>query len=192
MQRRLQLAWRNVDPSDAIAARIEGEVGHLERLFDRITGCRVTLEAPSRHHRHSGAQYRVRIEIALPGESLLVARAPPLSRDHADAYYSVREAFREARRQLRDHARRAGERVKAHVPAPLAAVAWIFPLDGYGFLRTAEGRGIYFHENAVLGRGFRGLRPGSVVRFVEEPGESGPQASTVVPLGRGGEARPGA
>jgi cold shock CspA family protein/ribosome-associated translation inhibitor RaiA len=187
MQRALRLRWRNVHPSEAIAARVEEEVVHLERVFDRVVGCEVTIEAASRHHRHSGSQYRVRVEVSVPGTTLVVGRNPARTWAHADPYFAVREAFREARRQLREHAARSDARVKRHEEPSLAAVAWMYPGEGYGFLRTAEGREIYFHAHAVLGGGFGALHAGSVVRFVEEPGEDGPQASTVVPLGR--EAR---
>ena len=40
----------------------------------------------------------------------------------------------------------------------------------------------YFHRNSVLHGGFERLRIGSKVRFIEEPGEKGPQASTVTLL----------
>jgi cold shock CspA family protein len=59
-------------------------------------------------------------------------------------------------------------------------VVRIFPKDGYGFLATADGREIFFHQRSVLRGGFGRLRVGSAVRFVEEAGEEGPQASTVV------------
>ena len=48
-----------------------------------------------------------------------------------------------------------------------------------GFIETADGREIYFHRNAVLNGGFARLSVGSEVRFVEEEGEKGAQASTV-------------
>jgi cold shock CspA family protein len=50
----------------------------------------------------------------------------------------------------------------------------------YGFLTSDDGREIYFHKNSVLGRAFPPLHVGTAVRFVEEAGEKGPQASTVV------------
>jgi len=184
MQRPLQLRWHNVDPSDAVAAHVSEELARLERSCDRIIGCTVALEAPSRHHRHSGSQYRVRIELSVPGAKLVVGRDPPKTWKHADLYVALKAAFREARRQLDDHLRRVDARVKTHALPALAAVAWIFPKAGYGFLRTPEGREIYFHEGSVLGSGFGRLHLGSVVRFVEEAGDEGPQASTVVPINR--------
>lgn len=181
MQTALQLRWHNVDPSDAVASHVREEVARLERFFDRITGCAVTLEAPSSHHRHSGAKYRVRIEVTVPRGRLVVARDPPKTWAHSDLHLAVKGAFREAQRQLADHVRRLDARVKAHAEPAVATVARILP-DGYGFLRTSDGREIYFHERSVVGGVFAKLRVGSEVRFVEEAGDEGPQASTVTPV----------
>ena len=182
MQKPLQLKWHHVRPSDALAEEVRAEVERLEKLYGRITGCAVTLEEPSRHHRQSGSAYRVRIELSVPGGQVVVGRAPPRSREHADLYAAVKVAFREARRRLQDHVRRLDARVKAHAPPALAAVARIDPEGGYGFLQTPDGREIYFNEHSVLRGGFKRLAVGSEVRFVEEAGEEGPQASTVTPL----------
>jgi ribosomal subunit interface protein len=190
MQKPLRLSWHGVEPSDALGALVSEEVEKLERLSARITGCDVTLEAPSHHHRQAGSQYRVRIELSVPGGRLVVGRDPPRTRKHADLYAAVKAAFRQAARQLEDHVRRLDARVKAHAPPSRAVVASLEPVDGYGFLRTPDEREIYFHERSVLNGGFGRLRVGSVVRFVEEAGEKGPQASTVAPVRRRREARP--
>jgi ribosomal subunit interface protein len=182
MQTLLRLSWHNVDPSDAVEAHVRREVSRLERFSDRITGCAVTLEAPSKHHRRSGGKYRVRIEISVPAGKLVVGRDPPKTWTHADLYLAVKAAFREAQRQLEDHGSRMDARVKASAPQGRAAVARVLPDEGYGFLLTPDGREIYFHERSVLRGAFRRLRPGMEVRFVEEAGDEGPQASTVALL----------
>jgi ribosomal subunit interface protein len=192
MQTALQLRWHNVDPSDAVAAHVRDEVQRLERFCDRITGCTVTVEAPGRRHRQSGARYRVRIELSVPRGRLVVARAPPKTSTRADVYQAVNGAFREAQRQLSDHVRRLDARVKSHASPARGTVARILPEEGHGVLRTPEGREIYFHERSVLRGGFPRLRVGSEVRFVEEAGDEGPQASTVVPLRAGRRSRVGA
>lgn len=53
-------------------------------------------------------------------------------------------------------------------------------------LATPDGREIYFHWHSVLHPGFDCLAVGTKVRFVEEPGEKGPQASTVAIAGISG------
>ena len=100
MQRGLQLSWRNVTPSEAIEAHVREEVARLARFHGRITGCAVRLDAPSRHHRHGAQQYRVHIELTVPGGVLVVARDRARNQAHADLYVAVRHAFREAKRQL--------------------------------------------------------------------------------------------
>src|SRR5512144_1328137 len=182
MQTALQLRWHHVDPSEALAARVREEVERLERFSDRITGCAVTLEAPSRHPLHSGPQYRVRIELSVPKGRLVVGRDPPKTRLHSDLYGAVKAAFREAQRQLSEHVRRLDARVRTPAAPTVGTVVRVMPEEGCGFLRSADGREVYFHEHSVLRGGFERLRVGSEVRFVEEAGDEGPQASTVTPL----------
>ena len=55
----------------------------------------------------------------------------------------------------------------------------LMPDESYGFLKTLDGREIYFHRNSVLHEGFDRLKVGTEVNFVEEEGKEGPQASTV-------------
>jgi len=55
-----------------------------------------------------------------------------------------------------------------------------FPLmEDYGFLKTPDGREIYFNKNSVLLPGFDRLEVGTEVLYAEEVGERGPQASRV-------------
>jgi cold shock CspA family protein len=94
-----------------------------------------------------------------------------------------------ARSRLRTGARgaararplRRGE-VKAHESVDLGRVTDLLP--DYGFLEAADGRIVYFHKNSVQGGGFDSLTEGTEVRFTEERGEKGPQASTVAVLGK--------
>lgn len=183
MMTTVQVRWHGVDPSAAVAAHVERAAARLERYHQRITGCAVTLESSSRHHRHDGGHYRVRIELSVPGQTLVIGRHPTKNLGYADLHAAVDAAFDEARRRLQDHVQRRDGRVKAHAAEPPASVARLFPEGGYGFLRTDDEREIYFHENAVVGGGgFRALYVGAPVRFVEARGDEGPQASTVRPL----------
>jgi ribosomal subunit interface protein len=183
MQTPVKVAYHHVSPSPAVTDMVKEKVKKLEQFFDRITACEVTLEAPDRHHRQ-GRHFRVRIEMHVPGERLVVGRDPRDSRDHQDLHAAIQSAFREARRLLRDHADRFGHRVQArsaaaHLEPPRAVVARLFPQEGYGFLRAPDGHEIYFHEKSVLNGAFERLEVGDEVRYAEEPGDDGPQASTV-------------
>ncbi len=87
---------------------------------------------------------------------------------------------------LEDYAGRQRGAVKSHAETHRARVSRLFPEGGYGFLATPDGREIYFHRHSVLHPGFDRLAIGTEVRFVEEPGEKGPQASTVAIAGISG------
>jgi cold shock CspA family protein len=52
-----------------------------------------------------------------------------------------------------------------------------------GFSPREDAREVYFHKNSVLG-GFGRLKVGVRVRFTEEMGNEGPQASTVALAGK--------
>ena len=176
-----KITYRNMQPSEAIELRIQERIQKLERLYGRMIGCQVAVEAPHRHHRH-GKIFRVRVHASLPGGEIIAGRDPAEHHAHEDVYVAIRDAFDAAERRLEDHARRQRGAVKSHEPPPTGRVARLFPGDGYGFLATHDGREIYFHRNSVLNGGFDSLEVGAVVRFAEELGDEGPQATTVVPL----------
>ncbi|MGH8065188.1 MAG: HPF/RaiA family ribosome-associated protein [Candidatus Entotheonellia bacterium] len=176
MQLPLQITARDISLSEAAEVDIRAKAANLDTYYDGIMGCRVVVEGPVRHHRKG--PFTVRIDLSVPGAELVVDR-------HADAdlYVAIRDAFDAARRRLEDYARRQRGAVKSHEETNLARVSRLFPEEGYGFLETPDGREIYFHRHSVLHPGFDRLAIGTEVRFVEEPGEKGPQASTVAIAG---------
>ena len=174
----LQVTLRDVSPSEAVEGYIRERAAKLDTFYDRIMSCRVVVEAPVRHHR-KGGPFKVRIDLTVPGDELVVNR----QRDE-DLYVAIRDAFHAARRRLEDHAHRQRGAVKFHEAAPRAHVGKLFPDEGYGFLETPDGREIYFHRNSVKDSGFDRLEIGTEVRFAEESGEQGPQASAVIIVGK--------
>ena len=110
MQARLQITTRGIEHSEALEAHIRDKADKLDEFFDRIMSCRVVVEMPHKHH-HQGKQFNVRLDIALPGNEIVV------NRDHAeDVYVALRDAFDAAQRQLEDHARKIRGDVKTHQP----------------------------------------------------------------------------
>ena len=181
MQIPVQIAFRGIDPSAAVEDRIHAEAAKLERYHERLTRCRVVVE--KLHHRHHrGDLFHVRIDLTLPGAELVVNRDPGEHHAHEDLYVAIRDAFDAARRQVMDQARRQRHEVKSHEESPVGRVIEVWPDLDYGFLEAAEGHRVYFHRNSVVAAGFGNLEVGSKVRFIEELGEKGPQASTVIPL----------
>lgn len=183
-----EITFRDIEPSPAIEDRVHREVSKLERVHQRITGCRVMIEAHHRH-RHKGKIYHVRIDLTVPGSEIVVSRDPERDHSHEDVYVAIRDAFAAARRRLQDASRVMRGDVKTHEePQQHGKVARLFEEAGHGFIETADGREVYFHRNSVLDAAFDRIQPGSAVWFVEEQGERGPQASTVRVAGKHGPA----
>jgi cold shock CspA family protein len=183
MQVPLEVTFRGMEPSAALESEIHSLVKGLEHVCDRITSCHVTINLPHRHQRN-GKLFEVKLLVSVPQRELAVSRHPEDDPTHADANIAVRDAFRSMRRKLEDYVREIRGDVKAHDVMPHGEVAELFPLEGYGFIKTREGRRIYFHRNAVLDGRFDELDIDSEVTFVEEEGDKGPQASTVRLTGR--------
>lgn len=110
MTAELQITVRDMPHSEALDAKIRQKVAGLERLFGRMTACRVTVEAPHHHQRH-GSHFCVRLDITVSGAEIVV------NRDHAkDPYVALRDAFMAARRQLADHFQRGQGADKSRRP----------------------------------------------------------------------------
>jgi ribosomal subunit interface protein len=181
----LELSFRNMDASEAVEGKVRERVDKLETYFGRINSCRVVIEAPHRHH-HKGKVFHVRIEIGVPGNTIIVDRDPGQHHAHEDVYVAVRDAFDAARRQLEDHARKSAGRTKTHEVPSHGTISLLNGLQGYGIAAMPDGQEVYFHRNSVVNDGFETLAVGDQVRLVVVTGESekGPQASTVTPIGK--------
>jgi len=183
MQRPPKITARDFTLSEAFEAEIRDKIEKLDNYYNAIIGCEVVVEAPVEHHR-KGGPFNVRIDLTLPGGELAVTR-----QKQETLAAAIREAFDAARRRLEDYARHQRGEIKSHEALPHARVSKMFPQEGYGFLETPEGREIYFHRNSVLEPGFDHLEIGTDVRFVEELGSEGPQASTVTVISKHPSAR---
>ena len=178
MQLPLQITAHAFPLSEAIEAEIREKAAGLDTYYEGIGRCRVVVEAPVGHHRHGGP-YNVRIDLTVPGAELVVNR-----QTDEDLPVAIRDAFDAMRRRPEDYARHQRGATKSHESPPHGRVSKLFPDEGYGFLETADGRVVYFHCNSVLEPGFAHLAIGTEVRFAEEQGAKGPQASTVTIVGK--------
>jgi ribosome-associated translation inhibitor RaiA len=100
MQIAPQITFEGSESSDAARSVILKEIERLETHNQRITGCRVTVIAPSHKHRH-GTGFEVRIWLTIPPHENIVVNHPA-SNDarHEHAQVAIRDAFAAARRQL--------------------------------------------------------------------------------------------
>lgn len=183
MQVPLEITWRDMESSPALEAVIRKHAAKLERFHERITSCRVIIRQHAKH-KHHGKLYEVHVDITVPGAELAVSREPGKNHAHEDANVAVRDAFRAAVRRLEDTVRRQRGDVKTHETPPHGRIASLFPDRDYGEIESADGRSIYFHRNSVVNEDFDQLEIGMEVRFAEEMGDEGPQASTVTVVGK--------
>jgi cold shock CspA family protein/ribosome-associated translation inhibitor RaiA len=174
MQRPLKIVSRDFPLSDAFEAEIREKASGLENFYSHLSGCEVTVCAPVIKHHRKGGPFSVHIRLTVPGKELAVDRQA-----EEELSQAIREAFAVAGRQLQDYAREQRGAVKTHAGPARGRVIRLDLKLGYGFLQASDGHKVYFHRNSVLNNRFADLRVGGAVSFVEEEGESGPQASTV-------------
>jgi ribosome-associated translation inhibitor RaiA len=114
----LKIVFHNMRPSAALAAEIRKRVAKLEKLYGRLTGCRVSVEALHRQHR-TGNVHEVHIEIDAPGRRIVVSHEPHhLSERHRKptARNSIHDAFKTAEERLKEF---KAQRNKARPEPPL-------------------------------------------------------------------------
>ncbi len=123
MQLEPTITFRRIKTPAALEADIRKRIARLETLVPSIIGLHVLVDLADRHHR-DGKRWRVRLEVSLPGERIVVThdaslrpelRARAIERTHKQdepdaghkyAAVAVRAAFDVARRQLQDAVRR--------------------------------------------------------------------------------------
>jgi ribosome-associated translation inhibitor RaiA/cold shock CspA family protein len=186
MQVPLEVAFHNIESSDWAETEIRERVAELEKIYDRLTSCRVRVD--QRATNSSGTiPPVVHIELGIPGRKDVVVSHEP---DHLmrkfqrpDLHNAINEAFRIAERRLLDiKEQRDGRTKEPHHDAPnqaLGQIAEIDPGGDFGFLLTKEGGLLYFHRNSVLSGNFDDLRRGHEVYYVDGMGDTGPVASKV-------------
>jgi ribosome-associated translation inhibitor RaiA len=95
----VQITFRHMESSPAVETRVRELADHLGTFSDRIQSCRVVVDSPHRHH-HQGKVFNVKVQLAIPGEDVVVDMERPDRDGHEDVYVVLRDAFDAARRQL--------------------------------------------------------------------------------------------
>src|ERR1700687_3815861 len=134
----LQVTFRNMKHSTQVEDWIRAEAEKLETFYHRITGCRVAVEVPHRHHK-KGKPLHIRIDLTLPGKEIVIKRVPVATQRtivngeptasshaqaksaHADLQLVIHDAFKAASRRVQDFSRRQRGDVKKHQAVLLRA-----------------------------------------------------------------------
>ncbi|MDA8231967.1 MAG: HPF/RaiA family ribosome-associated protein [Magnetospirillum sp.] len=177
----LEIRFHDIEPSQALEAAIRERVDRLNRMYPRLTSCRVAVEAPHRQHR-KGNIFAIHIELGVPGGKLAVTREPHHVREKyatPDIYKTLRDAFDAAERRVLEYKRQVKGEVKAHEDFFHGEVAAVNPTRDHGFITTNTGTQLYFHRNALMECALEDLSPGTAVHYVETVGDTGPIAAKV-------------
>jgi putative sigma-54 modulation protein len=112
----LQITFRGMKHSDALAGRISDKMSKLRRIYPRILGGRVIVEAlPSPG---KGSRFTVHIRVTIPGAELVATHDGDTNAAHDNVYVALRDSVNAVVRQLRAHV----ERRQDHRPASPAPV----------------------------------------------------------------------
>lgn len=169
----LQITFRGFEHSDALETHIREKADKLETFFEPIISCRVVVELPHQH-KNQGMAFNVRVDIGVPGNEIVVNRD-----EHEDVYVALRDAFDAAKRQLEDYGQRLRRETKTHSQEYTGLVARLFPADGYGFIRRADGNELYFSFDSLVNTTIDQINTGDEVKFIEDMAAEGPQAKRV-------------
>jgi ribosome-associated translation inhibitor RaiA len=116
MRTPIQITYRGLSSSPALEENLNRRAQRLQRLHPSITGCHVTIELPHHHH-HRGNHYRVQVELALPGGSIIATRGDTPKQGYEDAHVVIRDAFIAVTRQLTERTERVPHRAPESPPS---------------------------------------------------------------------------
>ncbi len=181
----LEITFRGLDQSADLEHLIRVKAAKLKKLCSDIVSLRVTVEEEFKPQ-NIGLSRSVRLECNVPPSKDLVIKREAMDQDqHKDVGMLLREAFEAAWVTLQKLREKQKGKVKTHPEQEVVAlVDRLFYHEGFGFLKTIDGRDVYFHRNSVLGRNFDDLKPGDGVTFAAEMGEEGLRATSVHLVGR--------
>lgn len=173
------ITFHGVDRTPELDELVRRHIEQLPRFHPRIHGVTVVLTKDAARH-ESGDRYRVQVRVAIPGDDVVVSHHHGGRPQHEDPYITITDAFKTVERQLEEGLRIRRGFVKTHDDALAPGRIVRLPAGAdHGFLETADGREVYFHRNSVIDAAFEELAVGARVRFAEEDGQKGPQASAV-------------
>jgi cold shock CspA family protein/ribosome-associated translation inhibitor RaiA len=154
-------------------AKIEAELGRLQEHYcGPILHARVEVIGTAHHHLGT---FEVHLVANVPGDIITIKQQGEV------VVPLLVEAFDALDRRLSEHCQITQQKVKAHEEfTHHGRILRLFP--EYGFIGTDDGVEVYFHANAVKKGSFANLNPGTAVKFGQEDGREGPQATWVQPV----------
>lgn len=110
----VQITFRDMKPSEAVAQNIREKADKLKRHHDPILDCHVVVETPHKHQ-YKGRVHHVRVHVKVPGAEFDGDRDPAHG-GHEDVYVAIRDAFEAVHRQLDTYREKLRGKVKQSPP----------------------------------------------------------------------------
>jgi len=108
----LEIHFHGIEKSDAVEQRVREKVAKLAKHFDRMTRCRVVLEAPHRSPQKPKV-YQIKIEIGVPRRApVVICHMRKGSHANEELSLAIRDAFEAALRKVDGMAAKIGQRGK--------------------------------------------------------------------------------
>jgi ribosome-associated translation inhibitor RaiA len=112
MTTEVEVRFHGIEKSDAIEQRVREKVAKLQKHFERMTSCRVGIEAPQRNLLKPKV-FQIKIEIGMPGRKpIVVSHERVGSHASEELCLALRDAFEAATRKVDDAAAKIGQRSK--------------------------------------------------------------------------------
>lgn len=112
MRAQTEVHFHGIERSKAVEARIIEKVEKLEKHFDRLSRCRVVLEAAHRNHQRPLA-YQIKIELTVPTKKpIIISHECAATQGSDDLQLAIRDAFDSAMRKVEGTARKIKQRSK--------------------------------------------------------------------------------
>ena len=108
----LEIHFHGIEKSAAVEERVREKVAKLAKHFDRLTRCRVVLEAPHRSPQKAKV-YQIKIELGMPGRRpIVVSHEREGSHANEELGLAIRDAFEAALRKVDGEAAKIGQRAR--------------------------------------------------------------------------------
>lgn len=172
----LKVEGLNLKVRNSWHEKIEEERERLERHHvGLVHNLRITIEQTS-SHKEGG--YEVRLIAGVPNDTVVVKRKGDSVRPIlVEAFDTLGLQLKELQRKRRQSHK--NQEAGAVGSAGLGVIKNVSPYESYGFILSADGREVYFHENSLKGLEIDELAEGDAVTFGETAGDKGPQATWV-------------
>jgi len=92
----LQITVRSISDSPTIEYHIRKHYGKLNRIYSKISNCRVVIDVPQ-NHKHKGKIFSVSIDIIIPGKELISRK------QSQNLYVAIRDSFAAIEKLLEKH-----------------------------------------------------------------------------------------